>query len=152
MKYTNDDSKKIIPIRSAEENEYGSPTENEREKAGSTISKLFETLLDKVKLLRPRRNLAQIAGMCSEKIDALILQEESEYGYQYIGGQFIIMPVNETGFRLVAELYFKSQQDEWIEIKSTSQPRTMEYLTKDSVDELLKAGQVAFEIERPKRG
>lgn len=144
---------KIIPIRPIEtETEYIQPTTEEDKSTTQRIETLFDTLLDKVKLMRPRRTLEQIAKMCSEKMDALIIREESQNHYTYIGGRFIIFSVDEKSFRLVAELYFKNHQDEWVEVKSTSQPRNMEYLTKDSVIELLSKGQVAFEIEEPKRG
>ena len=152
MKHS-DNIGKIIPIRPIEtETEYVQPASTEDKSATRTIETLFDTLLDKVKLMRPRRTLEQIAKMCSEKMDALIIREENQNNYRYIGGRFIIFPVDEKSFRLVAELYFKNHQDEWIEIKSTSQPRNMEYFTKDSVIELLSKGQVAFEIEAPKRG
>ena len=152
MKHS-DNIGKIILIRPIEtKTEYVQTTPTEDKSAARTIETLFDTLLDKVKLMRPRRTLEQIEKMCSDKMDNLIIREETKNNYKYVGGRFIILAVNENQFRLVAELYFKNQQDEWIEMKSTSQPRKMEYLTKDSVIELLAKGSVAFEIEGPKRG
>lgn len=148
-------SRKIIPIRDFDEaKNVKSESEETRvdlDSAKEKINEFFDFILDKIKLLFPHRSLEQLSDMCSEKIDSLILQEEQNKNYRYIGGQLLFIYMDNQQFRITVELYFKNQKDEWIEVKSASQPRSMEYLMKDSIMELKEKGQVAFEIEAPKR-
>lgn len=108
-------------------------------------------LIDGLKLAYPKRSLSQIANMCSATIDALIIREEIQHQYRYIGGEFTITYINEAAFKLNIALYFKDMEDQWIEVSSVSQPRDMQYLTKEAIAELRANQKISFEIDAPKR-
>ena len=120
---------------------------NDIEKIDVAIQKIITTL----KLAFPKRDLEQITQMCSDKVDTLILSEEQRQQSKYIGGQFTISYINEVAFDLKIELYFKNTKNDWIQVKSKSQPRDMKYLTSRAISELRTKKSVVFEIDPPIR-
>lgn len=106
-------------------------------------------LLQGLRLGNPRRSLEQVAKMCSIATDELILAQESQNNYRYIGGEFIISYINEAAFKLNIALYFKDSNNEWIQVAAESQPRKLQYLTDESIVELRGAKTVRFEINPP---
>lgn len=118
---------------------------NNIEKIDVAVQKIITAL----KLAFPKRDLEQIAQMCSDKVDTLILSEEQRHQSKYVGGQFIISYINEAAFDLKIELYFKNAKNDWIQVKSKSQPRDMKYLTSKAILELRTKKTVVFEIDPP---
>ena len=85
-----------------------------------------------------------------KKIDRIILKEEVENDYDFAGGEFTISYYNKNFFLLSASLYFKDTNEDWVEVKSESQPRDMKYLTGEAAEELRAKGKAIFNIDAPK--
>ena len=85
-----------------------------------------------------------------KKIDRIILKEEVENDYDFAGGEFTISYYNKNSFLLSASLYFKDTNEDWVEVKSESQPRDMKYLTGEAAEELRAKGKAIFNIDAPK--
>lgn len=112
---------------------------------------MFQRFQAFLKRNRAAVNLDDLAGMWSPKTDAIILQKEKECQYQYIGGHFIIVCLNEKYFNVTIDLYFKNQDDEFVEAKSTSKPKSLSILTAESVAELQRQQKIVFDIQAPNK-
>ena len=96
------------------------------------------------------RSFQRRSSSCEKKIDRIILKEEVENDYDFAGGEFTISYYNKNSFLLSASLYFKDTNEEWVEVKSESQPRDMKYLTGEAAEELRAKGKAIFNIDAPK--
>lgn len=123
----------------------------DEEKVASTIAKGMTFVLDKFNLTLPRKELEEVAQLYSQRLDELILKEEEQKNYRYVGGDFIILYDEENKFKLKIVLYFNDTEGNWIEATATSRPKKLQYLTDTAIAELQTKEQVTFDIEGPKR-
>lgn len=123
----------------------------DEEKVASTIAKGMTFVLDKFNLTLPRKELEEVAQLYSQRLDELILKEEEQKNYRYVGGDFIILYDEENKFKLKIVLYFNDADGNWIETTATSRPKKLQYLTDTAIAELQTKKQVTFDIEGPKK-
>ena len=114
-----------------------------------TFNQLFKGFVNEVISPFFPKTLEQLAEGCEKKIDRIILKEEVENDYDF-GGEFTISYYNKNSFLLSASLYFKDTNEDWVEVKSESQPRDMKYLTGEAAEELRAKGKAIFNIDAPK--
>lgn len=93
-----------------------------------TFNQLFKGFVNEVISPFFPKTLEQLAEGCEKKIDRIILKEEVENDYDFAGGEFTISYYNKNSFLLSASLYFKDTNEDWVEVKSESQPRDMNIL------------------------
>ena len=115
-----------------------------------TFNQLFKGFVNEVISPFFPKTLEQLAEGCEKKIDRIILKEEVENDYDFAGGEFTISYYNKNFSLLSASLYFKDTNEDWVEVKSESQPRDMKYLTGEAAEELRAKGKAIFNIDAPK--
>ncbi|WP_443797120.1 hypothetical protein, partial [Dialister hominis] len=77
----------------------------------------------------------------------IIQKEQVKIDYYFAAREYRISYYNKNSFLLSASLYFKDTNEDWVEVKSESQPRDMKYLTGEAAEELRAKGKAIFNID-----
>lgn len=95
--------------------------------------------------------LTEMAEIYSNAMDKMI-DEEQLKGNRFAGGKFIITYIDDTGFQLSYDLYFKNREGKWLRKSSASGKQDMKYFSPEAVDRLRAEKKVEFPVYAPGRG
>lgn len=97
-----------------------------------------------------RMGLHELADLHSEKLDEVILKEESN-NKKYIGGSFCIALINEAYMTLSYEMFFKDSSGKYTEKVAKSRPIKISYLDDDAIKIINEQPEkkISFEIDAP---
>lgn len=95
-------------------------------------------------------SLEELADSYSKKLDTLILKQEKENNYQYIGGELKIYYIDIKYFGIYVSLYFQDENKQWKKTSIKSNPQKAKYIRKDAFEELISKRTIVFEVEPPK--
>lgn len=109
------------------------------------IKRVIEKILD----VAFKSSINELAEIYSEDIDRIIVESEKNKKLLYIGGEFKVTYVTETVFSIKLSLYYKNENDQWVE-ESYVTSREMKMLKEESVKELKENKKIVYEIEHPK--
>jgi len=114
---------------------------------GAMATEAVEGFLNLV--LKPNMKIDELAKLYSDKIDNIILAEQSNK-LKYVGGTLNINYLNAGAFDMSYELFFQDENKEWVKKEAKSKPQKIEYLAKEAQAELAKEKKISFEIDPPK--
>lgn len=94
-------------------------------------------------------SLEELADSYSKKLDTLILKQEKEKNYQYIGGELKIYYIDAKYFGVDISLYFQDENKQWKKTSIKSNPQKSKYIQKEAFDELCAKKAISFEVNPP---
>ena len=119
----------------------------------NVVDKGIELLDELVKSLPEdtKLSLEELADSYSKELDTLILKQEKENNYQYVGGELKIYYINAKYFGIYISLYFQDENKQWKKTSIKSNPQKAKYMRKDAFEELIAKRTIVFEVEPPKK-
>lgn len=115
-----------------------------------TGSDILSEITDMAKeLFPPNMSLEDLKQVYSKPLDMIILETENKTGYVFVGGEFRINYIDPIYFSCLYELYFQDAAKKWIKTSSQSNPIKQKLLSEETRNELSKAKELKFDIEKP---
>ena len=108
--------------------------------------KLSEFML---RVVNSKISFDELNEFFSKDIDKIIINAKKE-GLKFIGGIFKIELKTEKFFRISFQLFFKNVEGKFLTKVAESDDMLLEYLTKESIEELKNNKIVEFEVDEPK--
>lgn len=127
---------------------------NENDIVGQIESKIklteafADVLIKKFGFLVKTRTLDEIAMMCSNKTDEVILMHLKK-GLRFVAGELKFSSFSDKMFSISMELYFKNERDEWIKVSTDNMLRDIRFLKPESLKELKVNPYISFEVKAP---
>ena len=104
---------------------------------------LIETGIPKKEL-----TLIDLAEIYSNPLD-LVMQKAKSEGYNCVGGESLILYVDDAHFKVSYDLYMQDNKKQWIKRSSSSGTQSNVCLTDNSAAELKEKGKVVYAIDPP---
>lgn len=123
------------------------PATEEKDKVDAFANSIVNFVEDLFKA--QKISLDEFAAKSSKEIDKIIIKKTKD-GSEFIAGRFSLVFVSAVNFKFAFEFYIKNPAEkDYTKVYGESKPISTSRLKEDALTELMKAKEVAYEIDEP---